>query len=256
LVIKKTKNKKLKTFGSQNGNKYSLISKVFKVLNSQMASIETYIEEFIAEHELDSDDIKEPITDLINKCLGALFKHLYAEQIPENAPAKKTVGTSNKAKKDEKIENPSQCEKLEDLRNCTTGILNQFSKDNGLKVGGNKKELMDRVWRFLQGTGSDDDQSPRSKPKKVKAAPEKHLCFGCNAKGAPCAMAATEEHDDHWFCWRHISSAAEIIEKKSESEPETEPEKPKKTKKAPVVEAEKPKKSKKKVELVESEEEA
>ena len=224
-----------------------------------MASIETYIEEFIAEHELDSDDIKEPITDLINKCLGALFKHLYAEQIPENAPVKKTVAASNKAKKDEKIEDPTQCEKLEDLRNCTTGILNQFSKDNGLKVGGNKKELMDRVWRFLQGTGSDDDQSPRSKPKKVKAAPEKHLCFGCNAKGAPCAMVATEEHGDHWFCWRHIASAAEIIEKKSDneaSEPETEPEKPKKTKKVPAAEPEKPKKSKKKVELVESDEEA
>ena len=217
-----------------------------------MASIESYIDEFIVEHELDSESVKEPLTDLINKVNAALFRHLYSEQIPENAtPAKKPV--SNKAKKDDKIEDPTLCEKLEDLRNCTTGILNQYCKDQGLKVGGNKKELMDRVWRHLQGTDSDDDKSPRSKPKKVKVVPEKHVCFGCNAKGAPCAMAATEEFDEHWFCWRHIKEAAEIIEKKPEPA-EIEPAK------AEVKAEAKPKKSKKAkapvAELVESEEEA
>ena len=219
-----------------------------------MASIESYIDEFIVEHELDSESVKEPLTDLINKVNAALFKHLYSEQIPENtatAVAKKPV--SNKAKKDDKIEDPTLCEKLEDLRNCTTGILNQYCKDQGLKVGGNKKELMDRVWRHLQGTDSDDDKSPRSKPKKVKVVPEKHVCFGCNAKGAPCAMAATEEFDEHWFCWRHIKEAAEIIEKKPEPA-EIEPAK------AEVKAEAKPKKAKKAkapvAELVESEEEA
>ena len=215
-----------------------------------MASIESYIDEFIAEHELDSESVKEPLTDLINKVNAALFKHLYSEPIPEDAtPAKKPV--SNKAKKDDKIEDPALCENLEDLRNCTTGILNQYCKDQGLKVGGNKKELMDRVWRHLQGIDSDDDKSPRSKPKKVKAVPEKHVCFGCNAKGAPCAMAATEEFDEHWFCWRHIKEASEIIEKKPENEPLKSEIKPTETK---------TKKSKKAkahvVELVESDEDA
>ena len=241
--------------GDKKAYKINQVFKVFQVQNfREMASIESYIDEFIAEHELDSESVKEPLTDLINKVNAALFKHLYSEQIPENtvtATVKKPV--SNKAKKDDKIEDPTLCEKLEDLRNCTTGILNQYCKDQGLKVGGNKKDLMDRVWRHLQGTNSDDDKSPRSKPKKEKVVPEKHVCFGCNAKGAPCAMAATEEFDEHWFCWRHIKEAAEIIEKKPSNEPAKSEIEPAKT------DANKPKKSKKVkvpvVELITSDEE-
>ena len=78
---------------------------------------------------------------------------------------------------------------------------------------------MDRVWRHLQGNNSEDDISPRGKPKKEKKVNEKHSCYGCTSKGTPCAAAATVEVDDHWFCWRHEESAAEIIASKETAKP-------------------------------------
>jgi len=120
--------------------------------------------------------------------------------------------------KSDKIEDPSECKELNDLRNCTSATLDEFCKKNGIRVGGTKKEKMDRVWRYLQGSNSEEDMSPRGKAKKEKKVNEKHSCYGCTSKGTPCAAAATVEVDGHWFCWRHEEAAAEIIANKEPKE--------------------------------------
>ena len=183
---------------------------------TKMVSIENVIDSFIAEHSLDSDEIKEPIISLVNKCIEGIFKHVFTEPIPEpTAPKTK----SQKVLKADKIEDPSTVENRDDLHNCTTGVLNNFCKENSLKVGGNKAELMNRVWRFLQGETSDDDKSSRGKSKAPKKTNEKHECSGCNAKGQPCGVAGTEFRNGMWFCWRHITEADTIADTKEPKEP-------------------------------------
>ena len=174
-----------------------------------MSSIEMIIDSFITEQKLDPK-IKLPMIDCYQLCISTAAKLLISEIPTETETKTKAV----KVLKADKIEDPSTVQSLEELRNCTTGILNQFCKDNFLKVGGNKKEIMDRVWRHLQGSGSDEDKSSRSKPKKEKKKDEKHECSGCNAKGAPCAVNGTEQHGQYWFCWRHITEADQFLNKK------------------------------------------
>jgi hypothetical protein len=173
-----------------------------------MASIESRIDNFIAEHGL-TEDIKDEISVLVLGCMEDLYRQVFTAPVPETDSKK-----AKKVLKADKIEDPSTVENRDDLHNCTTGVLNQFCKDNNLKVGGgNKKDLIDRVWRFLQGETSDEDKSSRSKPKANKKTAEKHECSGCNAKGQPCGVAGTEERNNMWFCWRHITDADEIIAK-------------------------------------------
>jgi len=190
-----------------------------------MTSIETIIDSFIAEHEL-VDEIKEPIIDLINQCMNGICRQLLSEKIPEATGAVVTKSKSQKVLKADKIEDPSTVESREELHNCTTGILNQFCKDSGLKVGGNKAVIMDRVWRHLQGTSSDEDKSSRSKTKVSKKVTEKHACCGFNSKGAPCGLAANEQSGEKWFCFRHIVDVSETLKSKAESkvEPKVESE--------------------------------
>ena len=166
-----------------------------------MSSIESRIDEFIAFHEIDHD-MKDDISELITGCMSDLFKQVFSQPVPETTKAKKVL-------KAEKVEDPATCEALEDLRNCTTGILNQFCKGHNLKVGGNKKELMDRVWRHIQGESSDEDHG--RKPKAVKIVPEKHACYGTNAAGAPCGLSGSEEINGHHFCFRHIADAQKFL---------------------------------------------
>jgi hypothetical protein len=201
-----------------------------------MSSLEQIIDNFIVKNKLDVNT-KEPLTDLVNDCLNGLFKHLFSEQIPEISGKQK----AQKVLKADRVEDPASVENLEDLRNCTTGVLNQFCKEKNLKVGGNKKELMDRVWRHIQGETSDDDKSSRNKPKAVKKPKEEHTCCGKNAKGMDCAVAGTECSNGHWFCWRHITEAEKFIGTKVEPEPEIKP--VKSSSKKPKSEK-KPKKSK------------
>ena len=187
-----------------------------------MTSIENIIDSFIAENELDSE-IKEPIIDLINQCMNGICRQILSDKIPETPVAAVTKTKSQKVLKADKIEDPSAVESREELHNCTTGILNQFCKDSGLKVGGNKAVIIDRVWRHLQGTSSDEDKSSRSKTKVNKKVSEKHACSGCNSKGIPCGVAGTEQVEDNWFCWRHRDDAVEFLKKTpSEIEPEIE----------------------------------
>ena len=167
-----------------------------------MSSIESRIDEFIAFHNIDPD-MKDDISEMITGCMSDLFKQVFSQPVPESATKAKKV------LKSEKVEDPATCEALEDLRNCTTGVLNQFCKGHNLKVGGNKKELMDRVWRHLQGESSDEDQG--RKPKAGKKVPEKHACYGTNAAGAPCGLSGSEEFGCHHFCFRHITDAQKFL---------------------------------------------
>jgi len=203
-----------------------------------MSSLEAIVDDFITEHELDSE-MKEPLCNLINKSMEGLFKHLYSEQFPETDP-KKEKKASQKVLKADKLDDPTAAESEEQLKNCTTSVLNQFCRDNNLKVGGNKAEITTRVWRFLQGTGSDEDLSNRNKPKKEKKGAEKHICSGLSAKGVPCSVGAGSdgEYKGYWFCWHHIKDADEFLKKLKPKEEEPEPKKEKKQrkKKEPVNE--------------------
>ena len=184
-----------------------------------MANMEDRIDAFIAEHGLD-ENAKDDVIDLVNGCFGDYVAHMSKEWLttPTKPPTKES---STKTKKN-KLEDPAMANTAEELTNCTTAILNEYCKNNGLKIGGNKKELSGRVWRHIQGESSEDDTSSRSKPKTTKAAKEKHSCFACNSKGAPCGIAATEEHNGVWFCFRHIDEAEEIIAKKDSESVNTE----------------------------------
>jgi hypothetical protein len=175
-----------------------------------MSTINDRIQEFITTHELpDTDEFRESLADFVSGCWSDHFKIVMEKAIPDDKPAK-----GSKVSKENKIEDPTECKSREDLRNCTSGTLNEFCKKQGLRVGGNKTEIMDRVWRYLQGNNSEEDMSPRNKPKKEKKIKEKHDCYGCTSKGTPCAVDATVEVDGCWFCWRHEEHAQEIIEKK------------------------------------------
>ena len=174
-----------------------------------MASLNEIISNFITEHEIDKPDFDVELMNLVNKVFEAFIKINLGTKIPENEPkATKT----QKVLKADKIEDPATAESREQLNNCTTGVLNEFCKSNNLKVGGNKTQIMDRVWRFMQGETSDDDMSSRNKPKKEKKKTETHKCSGCNAKGAPCAVAGNELYEGQWFCWRHIIDASKFVE--------------------------------------------
>ena len=201
--------------------------------SSPMATTVNRVDAFITENGLD-ENIKDALIELVNGCFSDYVGHMSKEWIAAAVSNKST--SVSKTKKD-KLEDPTAAETIEDLRNCTTIVLNEYCKNNGLKVGGNKKEIMNRVWRHLQGDSSDEDISSRSKPKAPKTPKEKHSCFACNAKGKPCGISATEEYNGVWFCFNHIDNAEELVaakkpvESEQESESEDEPEKKKKSKK-------------------------
>lgn len=213
-----------------------------------MASIDTIVDSFITENELESE-IKPALQGLVNKCFEGVFKHIYSVPIPNTDGTSKTK--TQKVLKADKIEDPTDCETREQLHNCTTKTLNDFCKKQNLKVGGNKTEAIDRVWRHLQGTGSEEDKSSRNKPKSAKKVPEKHQCSGCNAKGEKCAVVGTEcfPDTDHWFCWRHIVDAEEFITKlKDPNQPKPKERAPKAPKKPKADKTEKKSKKSKKPE--------
>ena len=163
-----------------------------------MDAIETRIKKFVAKHEL-SDDMVDEITTLFKKSIGDLFGHVMDLPLVET--------TKEKAPKAEKLDKPTIAKTRDDLRNCTKETLNEYCKENGLRVGGNKKEVMDRVWRHIDGESSEDDISPRGKAKKAKAVVEKHECCCKNAKGTMCQITADEEVNGKWYCSRHVKTA-------------------------------------------------
>jgi len=188
------------------------------------ATLEMCIDSFISNHGLE-ESIKDNLCELVSECFGLMFKHLLDVPVPVAAEPVKPVSKKSTVKV-EKIEDISSVETQDQLRNCTSACLNEYCKENNLKVGGNKVAVMERVWKFLQGTCSDEDKSRVAKPKKVKEPIVHHMCEGTNSKGLPCATGANESCDGYWFCWRCISHSKEIIEKKYNPNVEVEPEEP------------------------------
>jgi hypothetical protein len=201
-----------------------------------MSSIDAIVDSFILENDLD-DSIKPSLEGLINKCFEGVFKHFYNLPIPESGSTSKPK--ANKVLKSEKIEDPAECQSRDQLHCCTTVSLSAFCKNNGLKVGGNKTDVIDRVWRFLQGNTSAEDKSPRGTGAKAKKVAEKHICSGCNAKGEKCGVAGTErwKESDYWFCWQHIFHAEETIAKLEDPNQPKPKERAPKTPKAAKTEA-------------------
>jgi hypothetical protein len=184
------------------------------------------IDAFVSKHKLD-DSSKEELIDLVNGCFTKYIQHMSSDWLSSDAPvpAKKAATTKKAVSKVEKLENASEAESIEQLIStaCNTALLNDYCRENGLRIGGKKAEVAGRVWRHLQGESEDDDVSPRSKPKKTPKKKESHQCFACNAKGQPCGLAADNQHEGEWFCFRHIDSADEIIEKKNAPPPAPKP---------------------------------
>jgi len=190
-----------------------------------MASMQIEIDAFIAKYNLD-DSANGEIIELVNSCFAKYVSHMSSQWLVSEVPAAgKKAATKKTTSKTEKIENAADAESLEQLISsaCTTTLLNDYCRENGLRIGGVKKDAAARVWRHLQGETEDDDISPRSKPKKVPVKKVSHQCFACNAKGQPCGLAADNEHEGEWFCFRHIDSADEIIEKKNAPPPAPKP---------------------------------
>ena len=213
-----------------------------------MSNMQTYINEFISTNGLD-ESVTNSVIDLVNKCFSDYVSHMSAEWLNAEIPAKKTKKTTTPAAKVEKLENAADADSLDQLKgpSCTSVVLNDYCRSNELRIGGTKKEIAERVWRHLQGETSENDISPRSKPKKVvPSKKEQHQCFACNVKGQPCGIGATEEHNGNWFCFRHIDSADEIIEKKT-------PTTPTKSKVSPKAVSKKPSTSIKKQKIVDEE---
>ena len=175
--------------------------------NFLLTAMETIIDNFIINNDLD-EDIKDNLIELVNGCFTKYVGHMSKEWLTEKIS--NTVTTGSKAKK-EKMEDPTEAETRDDLRKCTAITLNSFCKENGLKIGGNKSDIMDRVWRYIQGQNSDEDKGRASKPKKETAKKESHQCYACNSAGNPCGVAANEQYEDYWFCFRHIDHAPTFI---------------------------------------------
>ena len=175
-----------------------------------MSSVTARIEKFISDYELDLQ--VSDLDTLIKRCIGDLYENV------------KDVAVKTTKEKQEKLEEPSKAKVRDDLRNCTKEVLNSFCKENGLRVGGTKKEVMDRVWRFIQEESSDEDISPRSeKKKKEQKIVEKHECCGKTAKGSECQVIAEDEPiSGKYYCWRHAKSALADVKKSEESESESD----------------------------------
>ena len=181
-----------------------------------MSSIATRIQKFISDNDLDAD-LTDDLEKLVKRCIGDLYEHV------KDVPAQTTVHST----KESKLDDPAKAQQRDDLRNCTKEVLNAFCKENGLRVGGTKKEVMDRVWRFTQDESSDEDISPRSEKKKLaKKVPVKRECSGTTAKGTPCAVPAEDELiAGKCYCWRHAKAAlAEAKTKKAIASDEEEEE--------------------------------
>ena len=192
---------------------------------SEMSAMIALFDKFIAKHELEisSDDLD----GLCKQVLVLMYENAKSVQVAEK-------------EKSEKLENPAKATDRDDLRNCTKEVLNAFCKENGLRVGGSKKEVMDRVWRCLQDESSDDDISPRVKAKEKKEKKVvKQDCCGKTAKGTPCQVNGNEIINGKCYCWRHAKDIASSSSSSTKSEEEEEPE-------VEEVEEEKPKKKGKK----------
>jgi hypothetical protein len=174
-----------------------------------MANMEIEITQFLAANELDAG-LKEATIDLVNKCFTIYITHMSSQWLTAAPPAAPKKAVS----KVEKSEDPTECESETKLNmRCTTAVLDEYCRTHKLRIGGEggKAARVSRVWRHMQGESDADDFSPRNKPKNTPAKKEPKKCSCKTAKGAPCAAAATNERDGHWFCYKHIDQADDFI---------------------------------------------
>lgn len=165
--------------------------------------METIIDTFMSTHSIDSS-VKDPLIELINGCFSIYIGEMSKEWLDKSTTSNPVKAIKESSKESSKIEDISQCESEEDVKKCTVTVLTSFCKTNGLKVGGSKKDLSDRVWRHIQGNSSDEDKSSKTKAKKTAEKKVHHECCGKNKAGDQCGLAGSEEKNGKWYCFRHI----------------------------------------------------
>ena len=116
--------------------------------------------------------------------------------------------TVKKTAKSGHLEDVSTATDLDTLEKATVETLRTYCTDNGLKVGGQKKVIMERVWKHgLNGKTDQSDMSPKNRAKKPKEPREKHACCEKTRAGLPCNFLASHNHEKDgqkfYFCFRH-----------------------------------------------------
>jgi len=203
-----------------------------------MSAMELIVDTYLANHGLaDNEDAKEQLIVVINDCFKAYVDHMHHEFLTTPAPKEttKSTGSTKQATGQTKpvILPPDECTTKDQLLKCTITTLTTFCKERSLKVGGKKDEVVDRVWRHLQGESSDEDHNPKlrkaattapslaTKPKRPsgvtggrqgKVPAIHHNCEGVTKTGKPCVLEGTlcnpiAEGGEQWFCWRHTPTA-------------------------------------------------
>jgi len=183
-----------------------------------MANIESRVNKFITDNEID-ESFKDELIQFVNGCftdyVSNISKHWLGSTINGNK-----VNKSEKVSKSSKLENPSDAKTIDDLNNCTSVILNEYCKKNGIKVGGNKKEIKERIWSHLQGESTESSVVTKKTGNTKKSKNIAHACIGSTLSGKPCGLSATEQFAGEWFCFKHINIAGSIIAKTiAENEP-------------------------------------
>ena len=180
--------------------------------------MDSIVDTFLEKYSLAADPgAKDSMIDTINSCFKVyaeyMSKDLLAVKEPKakaakTAKAEKTESSAKAAKaaKTERkvLENPAEATSMDALNGCTIQILAKWCKDHEMKVGGKKEEVVARVWRHLQGETSDEDKTPKARPRKKSAeSAATHVCCGVTKAGKPCVLAGTTCVDDKWLCFRH-----------------------------------------------------
>ena len=185
--------------------------------------MDSIVDSFLDKYSLAADPgAKDSMIDTINSC----FK-VYAEYMSKDLLTDKKLNKAAKAAKPAKdpkepkepkepkpakaakaerkvLENPAEATSMDSLNGCTIQILAKWCKDHEMKVGGKKEEVVARVWRHLQGETSDEDKTPKARPRKKSAeSAAPHVCDGVTKAGKPCVLAGTSCVDEKWLCFRH-----------------------------------------------------
>ena len=178
--------------------------------------MDSIVDTFLEKYSLAADPgAKDSMIDTINSCFKVyaeyMSKDLLADKkvnkaAKESKPKDETPVKAAKTSKAERkvLENPAEATSMDALNGCTIQILAKWCKDHEMKVGGKKEEVVARVWRHLQGETSDEDKTPKARPRKKSAeSTAQHVCDGVTKAGKPCVLAGTSCVDGKWLCFRH-----------------------------------------------------
>ena len=180
--------------------------------------MDSIVDTFLEKYSLAADPgAKDSMIDTINSCFKVYAEYMSKDLLAVKEPRAKAAKTAKAdkaessakpakaAKADRKVlENPAEATSMDALNGCTIQILAKWCKDHEMKVGGKKEEVVARVWRHLQGETSDEDKTPKARPRKKSAeSAATHVCCGVTKAGKPCVLAGTSCVDDKWLCFRH-----------------------------------------------------